>query len=161
MGNSIDLNQKLSGSLLFLVGEGLPARISQRPALKIMKAARCLDLSPTKCRDAKLYSSARAQSTTSVHSQVVEVFLAYLRKRNLPPTTFRERILQDFVHHLEDIRKPYSFLKQVGHVFIDNGYSIRMSVRNRQIILFKIQTEAPSLFECARTCFVRIFMYSQ
>jgi hypothetical protein len=29
--------------------------------------------------------------------------------------------LQDFVHHLEDIRKPYSFLKQVGHVIIDNG----------------------------------------
>ncbi len=122
MHRQLDLFEpRLIGSLCFLVGEGLPARISQRPALKIMKAARGLNLSPTKCRDAKLYTSARAQSTTSVHSQVVEVFLAYLRKRNLPPTTFQERVLQDFVHYLEDIRKPYSFLKQVGHVIIDNG----------------------------------------
>ena len=104
--------------LIFLVGECLPARISQRPALRIMKAARGLNLSPTKSRDAKLYTSSRAQSTTSVHSQVVEVFLAYLRKRNLPATTFQERVLQDFIHYLEDIRKPYSFLKQVGHVII-------------------------------------------
>ncbi len=96
------------------VGEDLPTKITQRPALKIMKAARGLNLSPTKNRDALLYSSARAQSTTSVHSQVVEVFMAYLRKRNLPATTFRERVLQDFVHYLEDIRKPYSFLKQVS-----------------------------------------------
>ena len=78
-----------------------------------MRAARGLNLSPTKSRDAKLYTSSRAQSTTSVHSQVVEVFLAYLRKRNLPATTFQERVLQDFIHYLEDIRKPYSFLKQV------------------------------------------------
>ena len=99
---------------LCLVGESLPAGISHRPALRLMKAARALNLSPEKNRDALLYSSARAQSTTSVHSHVVEVYMAYLRKRNLPATTFTERILKDFIHHVENIRKPYSFLKQVS-----------------------------------------------
>ncbi len=101
---------------IFLDGSALPTGITRRGALSAIRAVGQLNLSPRKLRDARLLCAGRSKATSVLHNRVIETYLAFLRKRGWPVNTMDERSIIEFYHHLESVKKCYSFVQQVQNI---------------------------------------------